>query len=187
MKRTVTRAAGLIIVLALGTFGAAGCGGSDGGSSSQPSAEEWAGDVCSSLKTWSDSVKSATTSLQGNVTADSLKSAGEDVENATKTLVDDLKGLGTPDTESGDKAKETVDNLSDELDQDANKIDSALKEAKGASGVLDAVSVVTSTLSTMAGQFQTALSNLEQLDPKGELEDAFSSSDSCKSLTSSSS
>jgi hypothetical protein len=187
MSRTAARAVGLILVLTLAMLGAVGCGGSDSGSSSQPSASEWADDVCSSLTTWSDSIKSATTSLQGNVTADSLKSAASDVEDATTTLVDDLKSLGTPDTESGDKAKETVDQLSDELSADADKIDGAVKDASGASGVLDAITVVGSTLTTMGTQFQSALSSLEQVDPKGELEDAFSNADSCKSLTSSSS
>ena len=183
MAPRVIRAAGLTAVVALLLLAAAGCGGGGSSSSSQPSAEEWANDVCSSLKTWSDSIKSATTSLQNSPSVDALKNTATQVKDATSTLVDDLKGLGTPDTEAGDKAKETTDNLADQLDQDKQKIEDATKDVSGASGLLDALSTVTSTLGSMATQFQTALSNLGQVDPKGELEDAFSNAESCKSLT----
>jgi hypothetical protein len=43
---------------------------------------------------------------------------------------------------------------------------------------------VTSTISTMGTQVQTTFTDLENLDPKGELESAFKNASSCKSLTS---
>lgn len=185
MAPRVIRAACLTAVVVLALFAAAGCGGGGGSSSSgQPSAEEWANDVCSALKSWSDTVKSATTSLQSSPSVDALQNTATQVKDATSTLVDDLRGLGTPDTESGDKAKEATDKLADQLDEDKQKIEDATKDVSGASGMLDALSTVTSTLGSMATQFQTALSSLGQVDPKGELEDAFSNAESCKSLTS---
>jgi len=49
------------------------------------------------------------------VTESSLKSASAEVTKATDKLESDLKGLGTPDTESGKKARETLDTLAGQL------------------------------------------------------------------------
>jgi hypothetical protein len=51
-------------------------------------------------------------------------------------------------------------------------------------GIATAVTTVTSTLSTMGSQVQTAFGELEKLDPGGELDSAFKDASSCKSLTS---
>ncbi len=59
------------------------------------------------------------TSLKGDdLSEERLKSAVDDVESATETFVDDVKGLGTPDTEAGQKAKESLDELADNLDDE---------------------------------------------------------------------
>ena len=72
---------------------AAGCGGSDDETSG---ASDWASSVCSALTTWKTSVSSAVTSLQGgNLSENSLESAVDDVTDATSTLADDLKDVGT--------------------------------------------------------------------------------------------
>jgi hypothetical protein len=91
---------------------------------------------CSAVSTWSTSVQTTTTSLKGNVTEDSLKSASADVTKATDEFVNDLKGLGTPDTESGKKAKETLDTLAGQLKTNVQTIDKAVNEASGTSGAL---------------------------------------------------
>jgi hypothetical protein len=91
-------------------------------------------------------------------------------------------GLGKPDLSSGDKAKESVDELSSNIQQGVDKIDSAIKDAKSGSGLVTALSTVTSTISTMGSQVQTTFGELEQLG--GELESAFKNASSCKSLTS---
>ena len=44
--------------------------------------------------------------------------------------------------------------------------------------------IVTATLSTMATQMSTAYKSLQELDPAGELTDAFKQASACKSLTS---
>src|SRR6187549_4123828 len=91
-----------VLAVATALLLAAGCGGGDETSG----ATDWANSVCSAATTWSDSVSAAATSLQGgNLTKDSVESAVDDVTEATKTLADDLKDVGKPDTEDGEKAK----------------------------------------------------------------------------------
>ena len=109
----------LVAVGLLAVFLAAGCGGSDNGGSS---AEKWADDVCSSITTWKNSVTSATDSLKGgNLSEDSLRSAVDDVSGATNDFVDDVRGLGAPDTEAGEQAKDSLDKLADNVDTNVSR------------------------------------------------------------------
>jgi hypothetical protein len=175
----------VVAIVALATL-AAGCGGKSSSSQStsaaSTSAADWANGLCSAVSTWSTSVQTTTTSLKGNVTEDSLKSASADVTKATDEFVNDLKGLGTPDTESGKKAKETLDTLAGQLKTNVQTIDKAVNEASGTSGALKAVSTVSSTLVTVGDQVTTAFTSIQQLDTKGELDKAFRNSEKCKAL-----
>ena len=108
----------LLPVLAVALL-AAGCGGSDDETSG---ASDWANSVCSAVSTWKTSVSSAATSIQGgNLSENSLESAVDDVTDATKTLADDLKDAGTPDTADGQKAKGVVDQLAGEIEDGARE------------------------------------------------------------------
>lgn len=183
MTRTAATRRGTAYVIAVvaTTLLAAGCGGNSGDESTSPA--DWANNLCSALVSWSTSVRSAASSLKGNVTERSLKSSSDDVTKATAKLEDDLKGLGKPDTEAGQKAKETVDTLTDQLKTDVAEIDKAVNGASGASGVLRAVSTVSSTLVTVGDQVRTAFTDLGQLDAGGELERAFKNAEACKTLS----
>jgi hypothetical protein len=163
---------------------AAGCGGS---SSNESSAEDWASGLCSALTTWTSSVKSAANSLKGNPSEDGLKSATGDIKNASDTLVGDLKDLGKPDTKAGQDAKDAVDQLSSEVEDDVQEMQSTVDNVSGAQGVLAAASSVSATLSKMGNQINSAASKLDSADPSGELKQAFRDSPACKSLTSPSS
>src|SRR4051812_20840094 len=176
------KAAVLASILLL-SVAAAGCGGG----SSKPTAEDWAGNLCSAVTSWTDELKSTATTLTSDPTLEGLKSAKNDVSSATDTFVDDLKGLGKPNTEAGEQAKETTDKLADQLGQDKQELSDAVDKASGVQGVVDAAKAVQAALTKMATQFQAAFSSLQALDTKGELEDAFQSADSCKKLAQSSS
>jgi hypothetical protein len=184
----VTRAARtgtVVAVVVAASVLAAGCGGGGSSSSGASSPDDWANSVCSALTTWANSLKTATGSLQGNLSKESLTSASDDVSSATNQLASDLKGLGKPDTEGGDKAKSTLDTLSGQLSQDVDTIKKTADDAsKGSGGIVKAVSSISTTLTTAGNQVQTAFSSLQQLDTKGELEKAFENSASCKKLTS---
>ena len=162
---------------------ATGCG-SDDGDSETSATTEWASSLCTAISTWTNALTSSADSLKGgNISMDSLESAADDVKGATDTLVEDLKGVGKPDLEAGEQAKDSVDQLSDELENEVDKIESAVDDVSGVSGVLSAVSTVTATLSTMATQVTSTLDELEQQDAQGELKEAFQQADSCSELS----
>jgi methyl-accepting chemotaxis protein len=162
---------------------ATGCGGDDGGGSS--STTEWADGVCSAITTWSESVTSTADSLRGgNLSEDELRSAVNDFESATSDFVDDLKGLGEPDTEAGAKAKESLDQFSANVEENVSTMKTAVDDVSDASEVVEAVTTVSATLSTMGQQLSSTFAELKQLDAGGELERAFSEADSCDELES---
>lgn len=161
---------------------AAGCGGSDDETSG---ASDWANSVCSALTTWKTSVSSAVTSVQGgNLSENSLESAVDDVSDATSTLADDLEDAGRPDTDDGQKAKDVVDQLADDIEGGVQTIGDAIDDASGGTGLLQVISTVSGTLATMGDQVAAAVDQLEQLDPVGELTDALNNADECSSLRS---
>ena len=189
--RTLRLAFAALVLAAL--LAAAGCGGGDSSSASSSSssntesADDWASGLCTALTTWTNSVRSAGNELKGNVSKDSLNTAADDIKSASDTLVSDLKDLGKPDTKQGQDAKKAMDQLSSEVKSDVKQMQSDVKNASGVQGAVTAASSVSTTLSTMGNQINSAASKLDQADPDGELKKAFQNSPDCKSLTSSSS
>jgi hypothetical protein len=114
---------------------------------------------------------------------DSLGSAVDDAKDATQTFTDDLKGLGAPDIEAGDKAKSTIDTLVSNLNAGVTKIEDAATSVSGLSSVVSAVATISSAIVTMGNQVGAAFNSLKSLDAKGELENAFTQASACDSLT----
>ena len=180
---SVQRLLSFTLVLVLAVL-AAGCGSK----SSEPmSTADWADGVCSAITTWKSSITSSADSLKGgNLTQDSLTSAGDDMTSATDTLESDLKDLGKPDTQSGQQAKDSLDQLSSDLKTDSDAIKTAVDGVSDLSGVPSATATISSTLATMQSQVTSTVNSLEQLDAQGELQTAFQQSSACQQLSSSS-
>jgi hypothetical protein len=180
VKRLLPAALLLIVAVV-----AAGCGSSE--SSEPETAADWANGVCTAVTTWTDSVKSAADPLTGgDISKDSLQSAAEDVKSATATLESDLKDLGKPDTESGQEAKDAIDQLSSELMTGTDSIKDAVDGVSSISGIVGAVATIGTTLATMQSQVTSTYTTLKGLDAKGELQDAFEQASACQQLSSSS-
>jgi hypothetical protein len=175
----MNKISGLLVVCVTAVVLAAGCGGDDDGGGS--AATEWADGLCSAITDWTESVQATSNSLKGgNLSEDSLKDAADDFKSATQEFVDDVRGLGTPDTDSGDQAKEEIDQLADSVDENVKKIEDAVDDG---GGLATTISAVTTALSSMGEQLSAAFTSLQQLDPGGELEDAFRDADSCDELS----
>jgi chromosome segregation ATPase len=163
-------AAGLVAVALL-----TGCGGDD-----EPAAVGWADDLCSSVSEWRTSVTETTDALrEGPTQADDLREAGEELEAATEDLVDDLRGLGRPETESGEQAEAALDELADSVDRNLDAVRSAVEDVGDLSAALEAATAVTAALSELQEALSSTVDELRQLDPGGELEEAFGEAESC--------
>src|SRR4029079_14864625 len=84
----------------------------------------------------------------------------DEAKSTTETLVDTLKGLGAPDTESGDQARSALDTLSSGLQGDLDTIQKAVQDASGVQGLLGAVSEVSAALANVSSELSDALDEL---------------------------
>lgn len=175
----------LVPALAALALLAAGCGGDGNGADETLSTTEWANGLCGSITAWTESLQSAAEPLTGgNISKEALQSAADGVESSTKEFTDDLKDLGKPDTESGQEAKDLLDGLDEELDDDLQEIQSTVDDASP-TDILSTVSTVSETLGNMAQQVSSTFEELDQLDASNELEQAFEEADSCDEIRSS--
>lgn len=174
--------------LALAVVLAAGCGGGgSSSSSSEPSPKDWADGLCSAITTWSDSVKTAGESLKsGSLSEGDLKNSTAEIKSATNKFSDDLKGLGKPNTDAGQQAKDAIDQLATQINEDVDTLQTAVNNAagKGTKGAVSAASSIATSLSTMSTQIASAASKLQQADAKGDLEQGFRDAPACKKLSS---
>ena len=163
-------------VLAL-SLGAAACGGSD-----EDPAAAYASDVCGSLSDWKSDLESTVqgvTSDLGSLSANEVQDAVNSALDSTRNLLDDLRGLGAPDTESGEQAKQDVDELADSLQQRAD----TLRTAADSGNVVSLVSTVTTQVQGAVQDVNQTLTQLRQLQPGQDLKQAFENDESCQSLT----
>lgn len=175
----------LVPALAALALLAAGCGGDGNGADETLSTTEWANGLCGSITAWTESLQSAAEPLTGgSISKEALQSAADDVESSTKAFTDDLNDLGKPDTESGQEAKDLLDGLDEELDDDLQEIQTAVDDASP-TDILSTVSTVSEALGSMAQQVSSTFEELDQLDASNELEQAFEEADSCDEIRSS--
>jgi hypothetical protein len=177
----------ILVAVASLVFLAAGCGSSGGSSSTTTGAsatETWASGVCSSITTWQAAIESAASSVKSNPTKSGLQTAAGDAKSATEKLASDLKGLGKPDTQAGQQAKDSLAQLSTSLQQGSATITSAVSGVSSLSDAAGAASTVKSALATMQTEIKTTVTDLQGLGAKDELKNAFANSSACDSLTS---
>jgi DNA repair exonuclease SbcCD ATPase subunit len=162
----------LATALALG-----GCGGDSAGN-----AEDWASGVCTNLSEWIDDVDAAVKSVgeEGlEVDPEDAREAVADVRDATEELANDLRELGPPDTESAQRAEEELETLREELQTQLERVERAAETSRDP---VEFATTVALAISAGANQLEETFANLQQLDPGGELEEAFRDAESCDEL-----
>jgi hypothetical protein len=170
--------AGTAAVLVAAVLAVTGCGGDDEASAS----ETYANGVCSTMSTWVTEVQGTVNDLtdQGlSISREDLQTAYDDAKDSTDNMVNDLEQLGAPDTEDGQQAKSELDDLGSELRQQLDVIEDAINSGGGLTTI---AATVTTAVSTAANAVNTTFQNLQNLNPPGELRDAFENSDECDSL-----
>jgi len=170
---------------------AAGCGSSSSAKTTTTSQDTasartaWANSLCGALVTWRSDVKSVGTQLKsGQIRSKSaLSNAAGQVESATKTLEDSLKGLGTPPTPAAQQAKSDIDHLTQQLSNGVDDLKTAASNVSGVQGVRSAIASAKTTVATMGSDVSATVTQLKSLDPQGAWKDAFSQASSCKTLS----
>lgn len=177
-----TRIALSAIVAAL-ALAVAGCGGSD--SEEDPTAA-WASGFCTAITNWTDELQTVTSQFSdtANLSEDGLQSAADDVKSATSDLVDELRALGAPDTQSGEDVRSALDSLSTTLESEADAIEESVQGVTGITEIPSALTAVTASLSAMGSAFSSTLQTIEDADTENELQNALEDSPECADITS---
>ena len=163
---------------------AAGCGGDDESSSASPTAE-WADGFCTAITSWTDSIQSVTEQFTdlSSFSQDGLEAAANDVKGSTEELVDDLKGLGAPETESGQAVKDSIDELSSTVESEVAAIEDTAQGVSGLTGIPTAISSIQASLTAMSTAFASTLQAIESADVDDELQTALEESPACADIT----
>ena len=181
MRRRLAYAGTALVVALAGV--AAGCGGDD--SEEDPTAA-WASSFCSAITGWTDDLEDVTSQFSdtSNLSEEGIRSAADDVRSSTQDLVDELRGLGRPPTESGDEVRTALDTLSDTLETESTEIQETAEGVSGLTELPSAITAITTSLSTMAMSFSNALTTIQNADVEGELQTALEDSPECAGVPS---
>ncbi|MEI7760379.1 MAG: hypothetical protein WCJ67_06350 [Thermoleophilia bacterium] len=187
----LSRRSSLAVVVAVAALLAAGCGASGGGSSTDTSAggseaspaSAWADGLCTAITTWTSSISTIGDAVKaGDLSKDTLTNAVDTVTTSTETLTSDIKGLGRPDTDAGQQAADSLDQLATDLEEGVATITSAFDGASGIAAIIAATPVLLTTLATMGTQITSSISGFESIDVKGELASAIAAAPSCSAI-----
>jgi hypothetical protein len=174
------------LVGAAATLLLAACG-SKGTTTSTQSTTDWASSLCTAVTTWRSAVTSAVDSARsGTLSKSKLQDAANQVDSATQSFAETVKGLGAPDTKDGAQAKKLLDQLSGQIDAERQKVHDAVGNASSLSQLIGAAPVILGSFQTMANDVKATYKQLRALDPSGELTSAFQQASACKPLTKSS-
>ena len=150
--------------------------------------EEWAGEVCTSLSDWRDSITSLAEISGEPLTADTLRDKLGEAEDATSDLVAQLRDLGRPDLEEGDELQQRLDESAEELESRFDDLKESAEAAADApaSELLQQLAGLASDFAALQTAISTTVSSLENAnvaeDSKAELQQAFADAPSCQSL-----
>ena len=179
MRRAVTTS--FVVLVASLALVATGCGGDDEPEAS--TTEEWAESFCTAITSWTDELREIQESVTSSLTTESLEQAAEDVETATDDFVEEVRGLGGPETESGQAIEDAVQEFTDTAEAEKAQVTEAVEEVTEVTDVGSALAVVGSSLQAMATALQSMFDAFENEDVGGELETAFDEAPACAELT----
>jgi hypothetical protein len=162
-----------------------GCGSSSTNTTTSAASEleTWAGGLCTAVGKYKASIAATRATLQvRNLSRPALQVAVQDFSAATRELTHDLDELGSPPLPHPEEAKKIIGDLRAELSKQGDKIRAVTTNASSTGDVKQAASNISDALTAATDAASHAVSELRELDPKAEVEQAFNSADSCSSL-----
>ena len=171
----------LLALVAAVTLVVASCGGNE---ESGTTPAKWAEGFCTTITTWTGELRTAVQPLR-NLSAlsrDEIEQAGGEIRSASETFKADLDALGTPETESGEEARQAVDSFSATLDEELTKIDQAVEGMSGTTGIPDAITSLTASLTSIQQAFTSMLKTIRSGDSGKELQTAFEDANACEAF-----
>ena len=172
-----------------------GCGGSDGGSGSSAGAttssvtttatadatplDGWATGLCQAIASWESTVKTTSAKID-NSQAD-FNSASQAISSANQALTGSLGGLGAPPDPASTEAKDAIDQLSTNLQDESAAIKQALNGTFSTqSQIVTASAKVRASISKMNASISKTVADLKALPDKEGWKKSFQRVPACK-------
>jgi hypothetical protein len=145
------------------------------------SLDAWALGLCQAVASWDGSVK-ATSAQMANSQAD-FASASQAITSADQALVGSLQGLGAPPAPATTQAKDVINTLSTQLQQESGSISKALNEVvRTQSQITKASRQVRSSISKMNGDISKTVNDLKALPDQEGWKKAFQQAAACQTV-----
>jgi septal ring factor EnvC (AmiA/AmiB activator) len=184
---------GLAIIFLVAAL--SGCGGSDDSASSADTTtsagtttsgdatalDGWAAGFCQAIASWEGTVKTTKAQLD-NSQAD-FASASQAISSANQALVGSLGGLGTPPAPASTDAKNAIDELSTNLQDESGQIEQTLNTTfHTQSQIATASAQVRSSISKMNADISKTVTELQALPNEEGWKQSFQNVPACKAV-----
>ena len=146
---------------------------------------EWADGFCTATLTWSDELERIADGIGdlGSLSSETVTQAVEEAGTATDDYVEAGRGLGGPDTDSGDEIEDSLEQLADEVEAERAEIEDALEDVSGVTGLATAGHDVAASVSSMFVSLGRVFETIESADVNGEIQTALEESSACDEIT----
>jgi gas vesicle protein len=154
----------------------------------QPTTEEWANSICTSLGDWGESINSLADVGGQQLTPELLRDKLGEAEDATTQLAQELRDAGTPDMEAGDQVRDQLDSSTEKLESSFDDLKESANEAADAPAgeFLQKLAALASDFAALQAAITRTVTEIEDADvgeeAKAELQQAFSDAPACQSL-----
>ena len=163
----------LLAVLVL----AAGCGGSGGDDES--SAQAWANDFCSAAGDWRTSLEEAGSGISpSDLSAEGIQDAIDEGLDATDSFLEEIRGLGAPETEAGQEVEAIVDSTADSIQGTVDDLRATFDGDDSLQDLIPKVPQAATEIQQLQSELSSSLDELEGLDT-GELREELQSNEDC--------
>lgn len=154
----------------------------------QPTTEEWANSICTSLTDWGQSMNSLADVGGQQLTPDLLREKLGEAEDATTQLADELRAAGRPDTDAGDQLRDQLDSSTAELESSFDTLKESAQEVADAPAgeFLQKSAGLASDFAALQATISQTVTTIENADvgeeARAEVQQAFADAPACQSL-----
>jgi septal ring factor EnvC (AmiA/AmiB activator) len=149
-------------------------------------ADTWAEGVCTELADWESAIVALAETTGEPPTSESIEENLGAARDATEELVDNLRALGPPQTESSEEVEQELDQQVSDLEQAFDELEASLQEvADSDTGLAAKIAALSGDVKAIVQQGSDALGTLEEADPVGEVTSALQNEPACQQLRSS--
>ena len=175
--RLAVALASLLLLVGL----AAGCGDDE---PDESEAVAWVDSFCTATVDWTTELERIIDDAGDltNLSSATIEAAAQEASDATDAYVEEVRDLGSPETEGGDEIETALDALADEIDEESAEIEDSVEDIDGLTGLATAGREVAASVNAMFTALQTVFETIESSDPAGELRTAYEDSEACDEL-----